>query len=124
MTHPNLALAVRFVTAIEAGDIDAIRAIYAPDARVWHNTDGIEFPGQTVDENLKVLAWMGRFLRDKHYDIVRRSETATGCSSMCSARRSPPPASPTRCPRASSAPSSTVASPGATSIWTAPMWSR
>ena len=49
MTHPDDALAARFFAAIEAGDIDAIRAIYAPDARIWHNTDGIEFPGQTVD---------------------------------------------------------------------------
>ena len=82
MTHPNLApnlaLAARFVAAIEANDIDAIRAIYAPDARIWHNTDGIDFAGQTVDENLKVLAWMGRFLSDKRYDIIARSETATG----------------------------------------------
>ena len=78
MSHPHTDLAARFCAAIEQGDIDAIRAIYAPDARIWHNTDGIDFSGQTVDENLKVLAWMGRFLSDKRYDIVRRSETATG----------------------------------------------
>ncbi len=78
MTPPNLALAARFCAAIEAGDIATVRAIYAPDARIWHNTDGVDFPGQSVDENLKVLGWMGTFLTDKRYDIVARSATATG----------------------------------------------
>ncbi len=76
MTH--LDLAARFVAAVEAGDIPAIRAIYAPDARIWHNTDGLDFPGQTVDENLAVLAWMQTALTAKRYDIVARSETPTG----------------------------------------------
>ena len=75
---PHLALAARLCTAIETGDIDAVRAIYAPHARIWHNTDGVDFPGQTVDENLKVLAWMSRFLTDRRYDIVARAATATG----------------------------------------------
>lgn len=75
---PNIALANRFCAAIEAGDVDAVAAIYAADARIWHNTDGVDFPGQTVDENLKVLKWMGTFLTDKRYDIVARSATATG----------------------------------------------
>lgn len=78
MTHPHLALAARFVAAIEQGDIAAVRAIYAPDARIWHNTDGLDFPGQTVEENLKVLGWMGRFLNDKRYDIVARAATEDG----------------------------------------------
>ena len=74
----SIAIAERLCAAIEAGDIDAVRAIYAPDARIWHNTDGVDFPGQTVDENLNVLKWMGTFLTDKRYDIVARSATATG----------------------------------------------
>jgi ketosteroid isomerase-like protein len=43
---------IRFFAAIEAGDIDLVRAIYAPDALIWHNDDLIEQP---VEENLKVL---------------------------------------------------------------------
>lgn len=74
----SLALAARFVVAIEAGDNATIRAIYAPDARIWHNTDGLDFPGQTVDENLRVLAWMQTALTGARYDIVARSETPTG----------------------------------------------
>jgi ketosteroid isomerase-like protein len=43
---------IRFFAAIETGDIDLVRAIYAPDALIWHNDDLIEQP---VEENLKVL---------------------------------------------------------------------
>ena len=64
-----LELAARFVDAIERADIDQIRVIYAPDARIWHNFDGKE---QTVDENLKVLRWMARNLANRRYRIQRR----------------------------------------------------
>jgi len=43
----------RLVAAIVAGDVDAVRAIYAPDATIWHNFDQRD---QTVDENLATLA--------------------------------------------------------------------
>ncbi|RAV76137.1 nuclear transport factor 2 family protein [Aerococcus loyolae] len=64
-----LALAARFVTAIENADIDEIKACYAEDARIWHNFDNVE---QTVDENLKVLRWMVRVLHDRKYNVSRR----------------------------------------------------
>lgn len=64
-----LDLAERFFRAVERGDIDQIRAIYAPDARIWHNHDGLE---QTVEENLKVLAWMSRQVTDRRYQVQRR----------------------------------------------------
>lgn len=46
------ALAKRFFDAIEEGDIQTVRAVYAPDAVIWHNTDNIE---NTREENLAVL---------------------------------------------------------------------
>ena len=49
-------LATRFFDAVEAGDIAAVRDCYAPNARIWHNTDGAE---QTRDENVRTL---GRFV--------------------------------------------------------------
>jgi ketosteroid isomerase-like protein len=70
-----LALAERFVAAIEAGDLEAVRACYAPDARIWHNTDGAE---QGVEENLKVLAWMARKLPGRRYRIARREALIDG----------------------------------------------
>lgn len=62
-------LAERFFRAVARGDVDEIRAIYAPDARIWHNHDGKE---QTVEENLKVLRWMSRNLPNRRYRVQRR----------------------------------------------------
>ena len=64
-----LALAERFVNAIESGDVAAVRACYAPDARIWHNFDEVE---QTVDENIKVLNWFMTRLPDRRYRVLRR----------------------------------------------------
>ena len=46
------SLVSRFFDAIERGDIVAVRDIYAPDAVIWHNTDGKE---TSREENLKTL---------------------------------------------------------------------
>ena len=42
---------IRFFAALEAGDIETLREIYAPDADIWHNEDLVEQP---VEDNLKV----------------------------------------------------------------------
>jgi ketosteroid isomerase-like protein len=65
----TLDLADRFVRAIEQGDFDQLRVIYAPDARIWHNFDDKE---QTVEENLKVLRWMVRNVTERRYRVRRR----------------------------------------------------
>ena len=69
------ALARRFFAAVTAGDLDTVRAIYAPDAVVWHNTDGSE---QSVDENLRVLAWVARNVQEFRYEDVRLQATESG----------------------------------------------
>lgn len=63
------AFAGRFMAALEHGDREAVRAFYAPDAKIWHNFDNVE---QTIDENLKVLDWMVRKLPQRRYRVVRR----------------------------------------------------
>ena len=65
----------RFFAAIEAGDIEQVKAIYAPDCLIWHNDDLLEQP---VEDNLKVLAGLHRALSGLRYDIVRRAATADG----------------------------------------------
>lgn len=70
-----LAFAERFVDAIEGGDVEAVRACYAPDAKIWHNNDGLE---QTVDQNIKVLNWFMRKLPNRKYRIVRREALSDG----------------------------------------------
>ncbi len=64
-----LDVAERFFAAIEAGDVERIKAIYAPNAIIWHNNDQKE---QTVDENLRVLDWVVRNLKNRHYRVTRR----------------------------------------------------
>lgn len=77
MTDP-IALAHRFVSAIEAADFDAMRDCYAPDAAIWHNTDGIGAAPQDRDTNVKSLKWMRRYLTGMRYEIARRERTDTG----------------------------------------------
>ena len=62
-------LAASLFAAIEAGDVDTLRRLYAPDAVIWHNFDGVE---QTVEDNLVVLAWITDTLADRRYEDVRR----------------------------------------------------
>jgi ketosteroid isomerase-like protein len=56
-------------------DVDAIRGIYAEDAQIWHNDD---MATQTPDENLRVLRWVTRNVKDLRYEEIRRQETANG----------------------------------------------
>jgi ketosteroid isomerase-like protein len=70
-----LALADRLFAAVEAGDIESVRELYAPDALIWHNTDGKE---ETVEENLRILAWITKIVDGLHYEVVRRRATCDG----------------------------------------------
>ena len=72
---PGVAVADELFTAIEKGDVDAVRALYAPDIVVWHNTDSVE---QTAEENLRILRWLVDNLADRSYDEVRRRDYDDG----------------------------------------------
>ncbi|WP_374346322.1 nuclear transport factor 2 family protein [Phenylobacterium sp.] len=63
-----IAFAKKFVGAIQSGDTATVRACYHPDAKLWHNNDGVE---QTVDQNMKVLDWFIRALPDRNYRVLR-----------------------------------------------------
>jgi ketosteroid isomerase-like protein len=65
----NDELANRLFAAIEAGEVDTVAALYADDAVIWHNFDGIE---QTRDLNLVVLAWMTRNVDRLRYEEIQR----------------------------------------------------
>ncbi len=69
-------LAADFITAVERGDIDEIaRHIYAPDAIIWHNSDGLEM---TVAQNLATLSWLSATLQDMRYEQVVRMPAHDG----------------------------------------------
>jgi len=71
MTNENEmnVLADRITRAYEQNDIDAIAACYAPDARIWHNFDGVE---QTVEDQLNATRWLNERLKNLKYEIVSR----------------------------------------------------
>jgi ketosteroid isomerase-like protein len=71
----HLELAERLFKAIEAGDIDAVRAIYAPGVEIWHNTDGMT---QSAADNLRTLTWITENLKGVTYTQIRRSATDDG----------------------------------------------
>ena len=70
-----LGLCERFFAAVTAGDLDAVREIYAPEAITWHNHDNTE---QALDQTLRVLAALPRFIKDFRYEDVRRYAIAEG----------------------------------------------
>jgi ketosteroid isomerase-like protein len=71
----TLELADRFFTAIPKGDLDTVRAIYAPDALIWHNNDQNT---QSVEQNLQVLAWVTKNIAGLRYEEIRRYVTPAG----------------------------------------------
>jgi len=59
----------RLVAAIAAGDVEGVRAIYAPDAQIWHNFDQRD---QAPDENLLTLVDLHRRASNLQYTEIRR----------------------------------------------------
>jgi ketosteroid isomerase-like protein len=62
-------VADRLLAGIMANDEAAVRAVYAPDAKIWHNFDQRE---QTVDENLATLHDMHRRATKLQYTEIQR----------------------------------------------------
>ena len=52
-----LELCDQLFSAIIRGDVETVRGIYAPDAVIWHNDDGLE---QSPERNLRVLGWLSK----------------------------------------------------------------
>ena len=62
-------LADAFFAAIERGDLDKVREIYAPEVEVWHNVTGRT---QTRDENLKLLDFFAGRVPQRRYEVLSR----------------------------------------------------
>ncbi|MGD9932390.1 MAG: nuclear transport factor 2 family protein [Dehalococcoidia bacterium] len=69
------AVVGRFFAAIESADVETLRGLYHPAARVWHNNDDLD---QGVTANLRVLRWVTRNVQGLCYDEIRRTLTADG----------------------------------------------
>lgn len=70
-----LKLADKLFAAVEAGDAEAARVHYAPDATIWHNVD---YKDQTVDECVTNFALLKQLLPDQKLHILRRQVTDDG----------------------------------------------
>ena len=68
-------VAERYAAAVAAGDDDALRALHAPTARVWHNTDGLE---QSIEENIALSQWLRGKVPDLAFDDVTFVATTDG----------------------------------------------
>lgn len=64
------AIADSFMAAIERGDVAAVKKVYSPHAKIWHNTDQVF---QTVDENLVTLGGLIKGTKKRSYEnrVVR-----------------------------------------------------
>ena len=65
----------RLFAAVEAGDIEVVRAIYAPDAVIWHAHTG---ETQSVEDNLRTLGLIAKHITGFGYDERRCVATETG----------------------------------------------
>ena len=78
VAHPGYAtdaIADRLFSAMEAGDLDAVAAMFSEDVAVWHAGDG-----KTRDKAraLKVIDWFMAATRDRRYDVLARAEFGGG----------------------------------------------
>ena len=69
MTDETDTLASRFFAAIERGDLAAVRALYAPEAGIWHNVTG---KTQTREENLALLRYFTGRVSELRYEVLAR----------------------------------------------------
>jgi ketosteroid isomerase-like protein len=69
VTHETDTIASAFFAAIERGDLDAVRELYAPEAEIWHNVTG---RAQTREENLALLRYFTKRVSDLRYEVLAR----------------------------------------------------
>jgi ketosteroid isomerase-like protein len=76
----NDELVDRFFAALVAGDSDALRDVYAPDATIWHNTGGMseEFSNQSAEDNVVMNAMIAKLMPGHRFDHVRRGHVEEG----------------------------------------------
>jgi ketosteroid isomerase-like protein len=62
-------IASQFFSAIERGDLEAVRELYSPDAAIWHNVTG---RSQTREENLSLLRYFTGRVSERRYEVIAR----------------------------------------------------
>jgi len=62
-------IASAFFAAIARRDLDAVRELYSPEARIWHNVTG---KSQTREENLALLQYFTGRVSELRYEVLAR----------------------------------------------------
>lgn len=62
-------IASELFAAIERGDLDALRELYAPEVEIWHNVTGRT---QTREENLSLLRYFVGRVSERRYEVLAR----------------------------------------------------
>jgi ketosteroid isomerase-like protein len=72
VAHPGYALASvadRLFSAIEAGDVDAVAAMWSDDVIVWHAGDK---RASDKERAMRVIEWFVSVTTERHYDVLDR----------------------------------------------------
>jgi ketosteroid isomerase-like protein len=69
LTNDVMAVAERFIAALNICDEAAVRAIYSPDIKIWHNFDQ---KLQSIDDNMKSMHYVHSRLKNLNYDVTNR----------------------------------------------------
>ena len=69
MSDSTEQIATDFFAAIERGDLEAVRDLYASDVEVWHNVTNRT---QTREENLELLRHFTGRVGELRYEVLSR----------------------------------------------------
>lgn len=75
MASDALDLVDRLITAIEAGDLEGVRACYSPTTTVWANFDQRD---RDLESSMRVLSWLVDNTTTRRYEVLRRIEIEGG----------------------------------------------
>lgn len=64
-----MAVADRFIAALNICDEQTVRSIYSPDIKIWHNFDQ---KLQSIDDNMKSMHYVHSRLKNLNYDVTSR----------------------------------------------------
>jgi hypothetical protein len=63
-----LELAAALMAAVQRGDIDAVKAIYAEGITLWHTNDRVN---QTSADSIRTLVWINKHMKGVRYEELR-----------------------------------------------------
>jgi ketosteroid isomerase-like protein len=63
-----LELATALMAAVQRGDTDTVKALYAEDITLWHTNDRMN---QTSEDSIRTLAWLKKHVKGVRYEELR-----------------------------------------------------